>query len=146
MQAQKRRMQKGNRHMIWLLQLEIMKLFHCSQVSLDRERWTNSQNPGALVSSMCDCNCLLPKTEFGGSSSLGAPKQAHPVLSVEFTTPYNHLGPRNSSLLCTRFPIPSQQFRAQLFTVHTLFCKIAFPFQTCTRRETKANLPRHRTF
>lgn len=50
--------------MIWLLQLEIMKLFHCLQVSLDRDHWTNLRNPGTLVSSVCDYNRLFPKMEL----------------------------------------------------------------------------------
>ena len=57
-------MQKGNQHMIWLLQLEIMKLFHCSQVSLDGERRTKLRNPGTSVSSACDCNRLFPEMEL----------------------------------------------------------------------------------
>lgn len=64
MQVLKRRIQEDNQHMIWLLQLEVMKLFHCLQVSLDRECWIASQNQGTLVLSAFDYNCLFSKMEL----------------------------------------------------------------------------------
>ena len=64
MQVSKRRIQKGDQHMIWLLQLEVMKLFHCLQVSLVKECWTASQNQGTLVLSAFDHNCLFSKMEL----------------------------------------------------------------------------------
>lgn len=105
--------------MIWLLQVKIMKLFHCSQVNLDREYCTNLKNPGTVVSIACDCNYLFPRWSWRLSSE--APKSTLPVLSADFTTLYNQLRPCNTQLFCTRFP---RSFLAVQSTILHCLCSV----------------------
>lgn len=136
-------MQKGNRHMIWLLQLEIMKLFHCSQVCLDRERWTNLRNPGTLVSLACDCNRLFPKTEL---EALGVWEHlsAHVWFCLQTSQPYTiNSGPVTANDFVQDSPIPSQQFRAILHWLHSVL-QDCFSFPNLCNERDQPNLPRHK--
>lgn len=120
--------------MIWLLQMEIMKWFHCSQVSSERECWTNLRNPGALLSSVFDRDGLLSKMEL---DVLWIWESLHSHVQFCLLTSLNHAinsDPLTAAYFVQHSATLSQQFRAQFFTTCTLFSEVSFPFQARTRR------------
>lgn len=86
----------------------------------------------------------FPQDGTGGSLSLGAPKHIRPVLSADFTTPYNQLRPCNSQLFCTRFPhsFPAVQSTILHYLHSVLQDFFSFP-NLCMERD-QPNLLRHK--
>lgn len=109
--------------MIWLLQMEIMKWFHCSQVSSERECWTNLQNPGALLSSVFDRDGLFSKMEL---DVLWVWESLNPHVQFCLLTSLNHAinsDPLTAAYLVQPSPTLSQRFRAL-----PVLCSVRFLF------------------